>query len=255
MWILMLLSLFATIIYQISTKGFNGVTTIIIFPTIVSIIKISYDYSSHFRVGFRRIKNFFNFDNYDIDFTAVFNVTDHSSLQRIKDDYTKVQTILYDLLKNKGHSGRKNELVEVSFDKFNNVKIYIKPYKIYFSIIQTDNFGQVNLNVNASATLKYKNGQEIIEDFIVRFYQMMCDNLGLEENKYTMKVAKNTKKVDFMKKHFIKEIKPSDILSFELNIISKPGVKLSVNEKNIVLVTSQRTSLINALNNVIKLIL
>ncbi|KFI02028.1 hypothetical protein JN25_16500 [Bacillus sp. BSC154] len=132
--------------------------------------------------------------------------------------------------------------------------MYIKPYKIYFSIIQTDNFGQMNLNVSASATLKYKNGQEIIEDFIVQFYQRICDDLGVEENKYTMKVAKNTKKVDFMKKHFIKEVKPSDILSFNIKIKSNPGVHLSAHEKNIVLVTNQRTSLIKALDKVIKLI-
>ncbi|QAW34128.1 hypothetical protein ETK61_15480 [Bacillus subtilis] len=255
MWVLMLLSLLATMLFQFYTKGFNWATGIIILPTLAALLKTIYDKSQKFRVGFRWVKNHFNFDNFDIDFQAVFNIVENSTLQKIKDDYTEVQTIFYDLLKNKGHTGRKNELVEVSFDKFNNVKMYIKPYKIYFSIIQTDNFGQMNLNVSASATLKYKNGQEIIEDFIVHFYQRICDDLGVEENKYTMKVAKNTKKVDFMKKHFIKEVKPSDILSFNIKIKSNPGVQLSAHEKNIVLVTNQRTSLIKALDKVIKLIL
>ncbi|MED1121287.1 hypothetical protein [Bacillus atrophaeus] len=255
MWVLMLLSLLATMFFQFHNKGFNWATGLIILPTFVALIKIIYEKFKKFRVAFRWVKNYFNFDNFDIDFQAVFNIVENSTLQKIKDDYTKVQTIFYDLLKNKGHTGRKNDLVEVSFDKFNNVKMYIKPYKIYFSIIQTDNFGQVNLNVNASATLKYKNGQEIIEEFIVQFYQKICDDLGVQENKYTMKVAKNTKKVDFMKKHFIKELNPSDILSFNIKIKSNPDVQLSVHEKDIVLVTSQRASLIKALNNVIKLIL
>ncbi|MFP7313738.1 hypothetical protein [Bacillus safensis] len=255
MWFFMLLSLIATMIYQFSTKGFNGATATILLPTVVSLIKVLYDKSSNFRVCFRWIKNHFNIDNYDIDLTAVFNINDDSTVKSLKADYTQIQTLLYDILKSRGISGAKNHLIEVSFNNFNDVIMYVKPYKIYFSFKETDNGGQVNLTVGASATLKYKNGQEIIEEFIVRIFKKMNNNLCLKENKYTMKVAKNTKKTDFLKKHFIKELNSSDIDSFKIVVKTSPGVHLTVGDEKIVMVTSQISNLVKALDKVIKLIL
>ncbi|KFI02029.1 hypothetical protein JN25_16505 [Bacillus sp. BSC154] len=84
MWVLMLLSLLATMLFQFYTKGFNWATGIIILPTLAALLKTIYDKSQKFRVGFRWVKNHFNFDNFDIDFQAVFNIVENSLYKKLK---------------------------------------------------------------------------------------------------------------------------------------------------------------------------
>ncbi|KKB72472.1 hypothetical protein [Bacillus sp. TH008] len=255
MWWMLLVSLIATMIYQIIDKGFNTLTALILLPTVTTFLRIIYDNSANIRNYLRTLKKLINYDNFDIVFQSVFNIEENSKLKDVKADHLMIQSILYELLTEQGFSGRKNDLIEVSFDKFNGVKFYVKPYKIYFSFSQTDNLGQINLYLEASGTLKFKNGEEIIDQFIVRFYEELCNAFELKENKYTIKVSKNTKKEDFMKSRFIKELKASNIKSFEIKIKGEPKEFLSVNQEQVEFVTERRASLNAALEKIIKLIL
>lgn len=254
MWYLMSISLLVSVVLQFYKTGFNVATIVIIIPTFVSLVKILYENSRKIRILFRKAKNGLNLSTFDIDFTAVFDIVENSSISNVDKDYLVIQTILYDLLKDKGYKGSKNELVEVSFDRVSGVKMYVRPHKIYFSFINTDNFGQKNLTIKSSAVLKYRNGEEIIRNFLIAFYRQLNDKLLLKENKYSMKISKNTKTGNFMSKHFIKELPPQEIDNFNIKVKKSNGVHITVNQKEIILVTHEKANLIDSVKYCVELI-
>lgn len=254
MWIFMLISLITSCVVQFISTGFTTATILIIIPTIVTLIKVLYENLDKFRVFYRRTINILNLSTFDIDFTAVFKIVNESKINNINKDYLKIQSIIYELLSTSGFKGSKNELIEISFDRISGVKMYVRPYKIYLSLSQTDNMGEINLTIRASAALKYRNANEIIENFLVSFYRHLCEKELVNEIKYIVKINKNTKKGNFMANHFIKEIKPDDIKNFEVNMKHNKNGILNINNKCINFITSERSDLINSIKKAVELI-
>lgn len=250
MWLVMLISLLVSVVFQVYKFGFNAATMIIIVPTVVSLIKVIFENSQKVRVFYRNAINKMNLSSFDIDFQSVFVITDTSNVKNINKDYLEIQTILYNILKNNGYDGGKNELVEPSMARVSGVKMYLRPHKMYMSFIQDEKY----LTIRTSATLKFKNGNEIIERLLIEFYRELTNNLHMKENKYIMKVSKNTQKENFMEKHFIKELTPKQIKGFEISVDHKSRFNLKVNNKEIVLVTKERADLVNAIKYSVELI-
>lgn len=253
MWIIVLIGFLSAIIAQFHNLGFTYTTLLIVLPSVAAMLKIVYDNSAKFRHVYRTVLNTLNFNTFDMEFSAVFKLTEMSESFNVNKDYEKIQQIFHKILNQNGFKEKRNELIDLSFDKISGIKLYIHPYKMYFSIDQTDNFGENNLNLKASGRLKYKNGEKTIENFNVKLYAHLMEELKLDEIKYILKLEKNTKKKDFMKRHFIKEVDSDEIQSFQIKI-DDPNVNLTVNNRELVLVASEKSYLINSIKNTVKLI-
>ncbi|WP_038220975.1 hypothetical protein, partial [Virgibacillus alimentarius] len=238
MWWLLFLSAVAAIIATFTRFGFSIIAVLIALPIIYTAFNTLFVNVRKIRILFRKAINILNLSTFDMQFRSVFNIENKSKIQNINKDYLIIQDIIYDILLKEGFSGKKNELIEPSLDRISGVKFYIHPYKIYMSIDQSDNFGEQSLTLTANGRLKYRNGEEVLNDFLINVYEGI-EQLGLNQNKYILKLSKNTNIDGFMINHFIKELKTSEVESFNIKI-NHANINIAANHNEVTIVTKQK---------------
>jgi hypothetical protein len=253
MWILAIVGIIGSISVTIIRFGWNWATLLILVPLVSTLLTMIYTHSSQFRKWIRSVKNFLNLGTFDMVFDSNFKFTEETKLVNVNKDAEKLQDLFHKCLEREGFKGNKNELVNLSFARVSGIKLYVKPHKIYFELDQSDNGGISSLYVKATGRLKYKNAEDVLERYLISIYSNLCSELKLDESKYVLKLVKNTKKKDFMKKQFVKEIKADDISSFQIRI-KKPDSIITATEENIQLVTKEKAYLISSIKTILKLI-
>ncbi|ADC49344.1 hypothetical protein BpOF4_06420 [Alkalihalophilus pseudofirmus OF4] len=253
MWWLVFFSAIGAIIATFTRFGFNVVAILITLPIIYTAFNTLYSNVRKVRILLRKTINVLSLSTFDMQFRAVFNIEEHKSkVKNINNDYLLIQDVIYDVLKNEGFSGKKNELIEPSLDRVSGVKFYIHPYKIYMSLDQSDNFGEQTLTLTATGRLKFRNGEAILNDFLINLYEGI-ENLGMPQNKYILKLSKNSKTDNFMTKHFIKELEPKEVKDFNI-LMNQSNMNITANHQEITIVTKQKINLIKGIKYSLELI-
>lgn len=252
MWLWVLLGAIGAIVATYTRFGFNTASVLISLPIFFTAFNTLFSNVRSVRIYWRKALNILSLSSFDMQFKAVFKVQDDSKIKNINQDYLLVQDAIYSVIKSEGIEGNKNSLVEPSFDRVSGVKFFVHPHKLYMSLDQSDDSGETNLSISTSGRLKYRNGEKVLNDFLIGLYENM-ESLGLKPNKYTLKLSKNSKQKNFMSKHFIKELKPNEIKSFNI-VVNYSNLNISANQKEIVIVTRKKVNLIKGIKYSLEMI-
>lgn len=120
------------------------------------------------------------------------------------------------------------------------------------AIDQVDNAGERILTVSADARLRYRNGEKIISDFLINLYEGI-EGLGLKQNKYTLKLSRNSKSKNFMTKHFIKELQPTEVATFNIKV-NYSNINITANQNEVTIVTKQKVNLLKGIKYSLEII-
>lgn len=252
MWWLVVLAAIGGIIATLSRNGFTIPAIMILLPILYTLFNTVYSNFRGIRIFFRKSLNWLNISTFDIEFQSTFKLTPDSKIKNINKDYSIIEDLIYSLLKLDGYNESPNKLVDVSLDRVSGVRFFIRPHKIYFSIDQSDDGGITTLNIKAEARLKFKNGEKLLNDFLLGIYEKIED-LGLSKDKYIVKMSKNTKNKNFMKLHFIKELTSNEINSFSIHAKPK-NLNIVITQEKIKVTATQKHDLIQGIRYSIELI-
>lgn len=196
--------------------------------------------------------NWINISTFDVEFQSTFKFKNDSEIKDINKDYKLIEELIYKVLKKEGYTENKSKLIDISLDRVSGVKFFIKPHKIYLSIDQSNDGGEAKLLLNVDARLKYRNGEKILNDFLLGIYEKIED-LNFSKDKYIVKMSKNTKKADFMKNHFVKELTPKEVSNFSI-IVKEKNLNITISQERVTVVTNQKHDLIQGIRYSIELI-
>lgn len=252
MWLLVIAASIGGILAIILKNGFTVITLMISLPVLYTLFNTIYSNSRKVRIKIRKFMNWINISTFDVEFQSTFKFKNDSEIKDINKDYKLIEELIYKVLKKEGYTENKSKLIDISLDRVSGVKFFIKPHKIYLSIDQSNDGGEAKLLLNVDARLKYRNGEKILNDFLLGIYEKIED-LNFSKDKYIVKMSKNTKKADFMKNHFVKELTPKEVSNFSI-IVKEKNLNITISQERVTVVTNQKHDLIQGIRYSIELI-
>lgn len=256
-WLCLIIIYLVALGIQMYNNGASAILSAAGIGLMIAILTTLFKNSRKLKKLLRKIKYFLGFGMFQWEANSVFTVKKEElrSLKLHEEEFIELSTAA---LEHNNIPVKKNISVQTSFDKLNNLKIYLDKYVMYLDVTLTDadmvdDDGDelVYVTIKTRASLRYRDNNKAINGLLLDFYYFFEKKFNPIEQKYTFKIKPENMAKDFLKSHFINEFSANEIESF--NIISKKSKTTieKVNEKVLTITTDRREELNGAIKNLI----
>lgn len=254
-WILLVLVYIVALVFQYTTYQWGLFLTPAGISLSVALVATLFSNSRSLKTLVRKIKFFFGFGLFKWEAQATITVR-ASKFDTLKKQEETLIELLKEAMKNNDIKLNSNS-VDPSYDKLGRLKLLVEKYVAYFDISLSDldeqdddGFAVKTLTITTKASLRYKDSNKAINGILLDFYHNIEHKYNPVLQKYTVTIEPVDFEKNFMKKHFINELVPDDITSFQITCKS-PRVWETINDKNINFVTNRREELNQLIKNAI----
>lgn len=254
-WIILVVVYLIALGFQFKTHKWGLFINPAGISLIVALLATLFGYSRSLKSLVRKIKFFLGFGlfKWEAQATMSVRVTKFDSLK--KQEETIMKLLNDALLEN--NEKVNNRSVQPSYDRLGNLKLLIEKYVAYFDISLSDldeqdddGFAIMTLKITTKASLRYKDSNKAINGILLDFYHNLEQMYNPVSQKYVVTIEPMDFEKNFMKKHFINDLIPDDISSFQIYCKS-PRVHETISDKNINFVTNRREELNQLIKNAI----
>jgi hypothetical protein len=256
-WIVLLFIYFIALGIQIYNLGLNAFISAAGIGLVIAILTTILNHSRLVKKTLRKIKHFLGFGMFKWEAVSVFTIKKDAinSLKSQEEEFIKLSTAA---LEHNKIDIKKNVSVQTSFDKLNNLKIFLDEYVMYLDVSITDadmNDDDGNeliyLTIKTRASLRFRDNNKAINGLLLDFYYFTEKKYNPTEQKYTFKIEPENMSKDFLKSHFINEFSVDEIDSFNITSKKSKTTIEKVNEKVLTITTDRREELNSAIRNLI----